>query len=125
MNVDLSQALKQLGLTDADLAGCRQAPTLAIAKERLERIKHVGKRAYRRLALDLHPDRTNGDEAKTELFKRLTTAYETLANMEIGVMVPRAPQLVIQCVGISVSFGGYRTSTSVTDNWPSSGWSGT
>ena len=38
------------------------------------------KRAYRRLAKELHPDINVGDDVATERFKRITAAYNLLAN---------------------------------------------
>eukprot|EP00535_Pseudo-nitzschia_heimii_P012256 CAMPEP_0197192734 /NCGR_PEP_ID=MMETSP1423-20130617/25619_1 /TAXON_ID=476441 /ORGANISM="Pseudo-nitzschia heimii, Strain UNC1101" /LENGTH=243 /DNA_ID=CAMNT_0042645683 /DNA_START=310 /DNA_END=1041 /DNA_ORIENTATION=- len=40
------------------------------------------KTAYRKLALTLHPDRNNGDEAKTKAFKEATEAYNILVDTE-------------------------------------------
>ncbi len=40
------------------------------------------KTAYRKLALTLHPDRNNGDEAKTKAFKTATEAYNILVDTE-------------------------------------------
>lgn len=38
------------------------------------------KKAYRKLSLELHPDRTQNDPIKTERFKKLGTAYNILSN---------------------------------------------
>ena len=40
------------------------------------------KTAYRKLALTLHPDRNDGDEAKTKAFKEATEAYNILSDTE-------------------------------------------
>lgn len=38
------------------------------------------KKAYRKLAVQYHPDKTKGDKKKEELFKEITEAYETLSD---------------------------------------------
>lgn len=38
------------------------------------------KEAYRKLAMILHPDRHDGDEKKTQKFKDISEAYDTLSN---------------------------------------------
>lgn len=40
------------------------------------------KKAYRKLAMKYHPDRTKGDKASEEKFKQATEAYEILSNPE-------------------------------------------
>lgn len=40
------------------------------------------KKAYRKKAHEYHPDKNPGDKAKEDLFKEISTAYETLSNPE-------------------------------------------
>lgn len=38
------------------------------------------KKAYRKLSLEMHPDRNNGSDDSTEQFKKISKAYETLGD---------------------------------------------
>jgi DnaJ-class molecular chaperone len=40
------------------------------------------KKAYRKLSLELHPDRNHGSDESTEKFKKISNAYETLGDEE-------------------------------------------
>ncbi|GHE85736.1 molecular chaperone DnaJ [Thalassotalea profundi] len=50
---------------------------LEVAKDASERDI---KKAYKRLAMKFHPDRTKGDKAKEETFKEIKAAYEVLSD---------------------------------------------
>ena len=43
------------------------------------------KRAYKKLAMQYHPDRTKGDKAKEEKFKEIQEAYEILGDKRKSV----------------------------------------
>ena len=40
------------------------------------------RKAYRKLSLDLHPDRNNNNPEKVKIFNQITSAYEVLSNLE-------------------------------------------
>ena len=52
--------------------------TLGVAKDAtLDEIK----KAFKKLAVELHPDKTNGDESKAERFKEVQHAYSVLSDV--------------------------------------------
>ncbi len=75
-DLDLDRAVRLLGLTPADLRSLRTPEGLAGLKTR-------AKRAWKAAALRLHPDRTGGDEARTEDFKLVTGFLEELGRLEV------------------------------------------
>lgn len=112
---ELLSGLAELGIDQQRLAAAARAPgTLAQAKERFDALKAEARKAFKRKALELHPDRTDGDEAKTDLFKRLQLVVEVFCKAELRPAPPPRPQ--VQVVRV---YGGFSSTSSTT----SSGWS--
>lgn len=59
------------------------------------------KKAYRKLALQYHPDRNNGDPEATERFKQINQAYDVLSNPEKRARYDRFGQ-----AGVDAGAGG-------------------
>ena len=65
---EMISGLSEMGFTPQQLQSVlRGARSLPEAKERLESIKADVRRAFKRKALELHPDRTGGDLEKEKL----------------------------------------------------------
>jgi hypothetical protein len=89
----LVRALGALGVSLQDLENLRRIP-FPHAVEGLKRIQEETKPRYKKLAFELHPDRTRGDETKTRLFSEITVANKWL--QELRVQPPQVqPQVVV------------------------------
>jgi hypothetical protein len=88
---DVHRALQALNISPNELEAIRRSP-FPQAQELLKRLKDKAKRAFRKLAPELHPDRNEGDEAKTELFKLLSRVVDEIDKIKIAPMPP--PQVV-------------------------------
>lgn len=60
------------------------------------------KKAYRKLALQYHPDRNQGDKEKEEKFKEISQAYEVLSNEEKRELYDRYGE-----AGLNAGSGGF------------------
>jgi hypothetical protein len=84
------KALEALGVTNLALNAVRRAP-FSQAQALLKDLKAQARRNYKKLALELHPDRTQGDKAKAEFFVLLGRVLEDLDKTTIqpAPVVPR------------------------------------
>ncbi len=62
------------------------------------------KRAYRRLALEHHPDRNSGNKDSEEKFKEITEAYEVLSNPDLRARYDRYGEAGLKGSGAGAGF---------------------
>ena len=79
---DVQRALTALDVTEAELEALRRVP-FRKAQELLRDLKAKSHRNYKRLALELHPDRTQGDKSKAELFVLIGQVLAEIDKMEV------------------------------------------
>lgn len=113
----LVRALGALGVSLQDLENLRRIP-FPHAVEGLKRIQEETKPRYKKLAFELHPDRTGGDEAKTRLFSEVTVANKWLQELKVQPPQPQPQMVVVRHYPARTPFGGtvnvWNTSTSTT-----------
>ncbi len=83
----LSAALIELGITPGALQAIRAARPDK-GKMLLDELKLIAKSRYKKLAFELHPDRTGGDAAKTAKFSFMSQVI-----MHVQAMEYQAPPL--------------------------------
>lgn len=88
-----------MDLTPEDFHSIRRASTLEGAQQRLAIVKEKVKVGFRKLVLQLHPDHTNGDPEKTELFKLLIALKEDLDKLQVERRSP--PQVPPMPIGVT------------------------
>jgi hypothetical protein len=88
--VTLLRALGMLGIQMQDLDNLRRIQ-FQQAVEILQKLKDQTKTKYKKLAFELHPDRTGGDEEKTKLFSDVTAAHKWFQDLRLQ---PPAPQQI-------------------------------
>lgn len=111
----LFRALGMLGVQAQTLENLRRTPFQQAVHE-LKLLQEQTKAKYKKLAFELHPDRTGGDEEKTKLFSEVTEANRWFQDLK---MAPAPPQPVMRVVRMvhypaAYPFGGTATSTSTS-----------
>lgn len=94
----IEAGLLALGVTPNDFNAVRVEPSFEGATAALERVKEKVRKAYKKLAFELHPDRTGNDPAKTELFKAVSKIRAEID----ALTIERGPLPVPVPVGIPV-----------------------
>jgi DnaJ-domain-containing protein 1 len=92
----ITAAYEALDVTAEDLcAAC-------IDPDRLRDLQERAKKRYRKLVFELHPDRTNGDENRSQLFRAVTEVIEDIKDLK-ATPIGRRFQLAIKLSMRSVS----------------------
>lgn len=69
------------------------------AAERLKAIQERVKARYKKLAFELHPDRTGGDDDKTKLFSEVTELNKRIQELQVRPPPPQPQhQVMVQVV---------------------------
>lgn len=105
---DFQRALSTLGVEPSDIAAIRRAP-FQKAQELLQDLKTRAGRNYRKLALELHPDRTQGDKSKEELFVLLGRVLEEFNKVTVQPATPPPPQITF--IPVDPVWQGFQTTT--------------
>jgi len=92
-----------MGITPQDFQAIQLAPSFEEAKKQLEALKTKVKAAFKKMAFELHPDRTGNDPAKTEKFKLVSKIKDDVE--KLNVSPPQRPQpMAVPFVPIQVVF---------------------
>jgi hypothetical protein len=99
--------LADLGVQPAEMEAIRRCP-LEEGKRRLDELKERVHKNYKRLAFELHPDRTGNDPEKTERFKLVGAIREDFDKLQLRAppqfmpMPMRVPVGVVMHVPVQV-----------------------
>lgn len=122
----------ELGATPERLRAVLGAGSIAKAREALDALKADVKRAHKRLAFDLHPDRNEGtddQQAKADRLVALTAARDRILGLTLKERPPQPQPVTIVIGGVGGFWPGAATgsaSTSTTSGGfytPGGAWS--
>jgi hypothetical protein len=122
-NEQIQRAMLILGLAPNDFRAVEQAPSFEAGQQMLAALKERAKKQFRKVAMELHPDRTNNDPAKTDDFKLVSAVVEDIEKLVFGRPQPppqmRQQQMRVVFVRMNVGFG-FSSSTTTTTTY--GGW---
>lgn len=100
-----------------ELPDLRKHGPIQEIEKNLEKFKAIFKKAYRKLALECHPDK-GASKQKIDRFKKATSMYKELSKIKVIKVPIRRP---IRTVVIRT--GGFgNASSSTTGNWDGGTW---
>ena len=120
--MSMSQAESQqllkthLNFSMEELQPVYAAQSLEAGQQLLDEIRARIKKSYKRAALELHPDRTGGDAAKSEIFTKLSALMTQIENWKVARPQPRP------MVHVFVTHFYSGTTTTGTGTTTSGGW---
>lgn len=123
--VRVEKGLLALGITAEDFNEVRRQRTYEEAVAKLEEVKEKVRKGYKKLAFELHPDRTGDDVEKTELFKIITQVKQDIESLQIErprpvpVPVPMIPVVMVQFGGIGRPPPGHPAAQGGVRQWGS------
>lgn len=108
---DQTRAFQALGVTQSAIDAIRGS-AFPVAQQLLKQLQDQAHKTYRKLALDLHPDRTDGDLAKEALFKLVSQVHDEFMKLTVR---PPQPRPMIRVVYVHVQpFVAANTTTTTT-----------
>jgi len=118
-----TRALKDLGITAPDDFTTLQRTPLAQAQQMLVEMKERVKKNYKRLCVELHPDRTNNDLTKTEWMKVINYEYTEFQKLEVQPPQPQPQMVFINLGNMFTNLGGNIPSNGTTTGFAGNGFS--
>lgn len=113
-DAQLSKAMQLLSLTPNDFRVIEQAPSFEAGQQMLAGLKERVKKQFRKVALELHPDRTNNDPAKTDDFKLVSAVVDDIERLAFSRPPPRPQQMRVVFVRMQVGYSGTGSTTTST-----------
>lgn len=93
--------LADLGVQPAEMDALRRSP-IEEGKRKLEELKERVHKNYKRLAFELHPDRTGNDPEKTERFKLVGAIREDFSKLQLQAQPRMMPMPMRVPVGVVI-----------------------